>query len=122
MGRAALIIRKCQWCGRRLPAGRKTYCNSVCQGNGYRRDACKTGSGPVPPTPYKPRPKKIILSDAQQREIDQAVAESHKMELSSRVLRPGDPDFDALAKQCTPPHLIPNHRPVCQQVSIYGVY
>ncbi len=123
MGRAGLIIRKCQWCGKRLPAGRKTYCNNVCQGHGYRRDACKTGSGPVPPTPYKSRPKKIILTDAEQRDIDRAVAQSHRMELSSRILRPGDQGSDEVAAQCTPPHLIPDYRGAsCERISIYGVY
>ena len=67
MGRAKVIVRTCQWCGKRLPAGRKSYCNNVCQGRGYARDAAKAGSGPVPPTPYKPKARKIILSDEQQR-------------------------------------------------------
>lgn len=122
MGRGGLIVRRCQWCGKRLPAGRKSYCNNVCQGRGYARDAAKSGSGPVPPTPYVPRPKKIILTDDQQREIDRAVAAKFSMVLEFRTLRPGDPDFEAVAAQCTPPERIPNrYYADIQVVNLYGL-
>jgi len=122
MGRGGLIIRRCQWCGKRLPAGCKAYCNNSCQGMGYRRDAAKAGSGPVPPTPYKPKARKIILSDEQQRDIDMAVRKRHALELASRVIRPGDPDFEAVAAQCTPVDRIPNrYFSDIQAANLYGL-
>lgn len=115
-------VRFCRWCGKRLPAGRTTYCNNSCQGLGYAREYAKSGSGPVPPTPYVPRPKKIILSDEQQREIDRAVAAKHSLQLSSRVIRPGDPDFEAVAAQCTPVELIPDrYFADVQCTNLYGL-
>lgn len=122
MASSRVVVRLCQWCGKRLPAGRKAYCNNYCQGMGYRRDAAKAGSGPVPPTQYIRKPRKIIITDEQQREIDLAVRKSHSLELTSRVLRPGDADFDAVAAKCTPPERIPNrYYADIQAVNLYGL-
>ena len=114
--------RFCQWCGKRLPVGRKAYCDNKCQGNGYRRDVCKTGNGPVPPVQYVRKPRPIIITDAEQREIDRAIAAKHSLELSTRCLKPGDPEFDAVAAQCTPPERIPNrYYSDMQTVNLYGM-
>ena len=114
--------RFCLWCGKRLPVTRKSYCDNKCQGNDYRRDCCKTGSGPVPPTPYVRKPRKIIITDAEQREIDLAVRKMHAMELECRVIRPGDADFEAVAAQCTPVDRIPNrYYSDMQTVNLYGM-
>jgi hypothetical protein len=89
---------------------------------GYRRDAAKAGSGPVPPTQYVRKPRKIIITDEQQREIDLAVRKSHSLELSTRCLKPGDPEFEAVAAQCTPPERIPNrYYADIQVVNLYGL-
>ena len=114
--------RFCQWCGKRLPKHRKSYCDNKCQGKGYSRDSGKVGCGPVPPSPWKPKARKIILSDEQQREIDRAVAAKHNLKLSSRLIKPGDADFEEVAAQCTPPERIPNrYYSDMQVVNLYGM-
>jgi hypothetical protein len=115
-------VRFCRWCGKQLLSGHRAYCNNLCKGNDYRRTAGLVGGGPVAPTPYVPRPKKILISDEQQREIDRAVAAKNSLQLSSRVIRPGDPDFEAVAAQCTPVELIPDrYFADVQCTNLYGL-
>lgn len=52
------------------------------------------------------RVAKTILSDDEQLRINKQIDNKHNFQLESRVLKPGHPDFDKIAKQCTPPENI----------------
>lgn len=49
------------------------------------------------------KPKKIILTDKEQLIINRCVDNLHNMELETRVIRPGDADFEAIAALYNPP-------------------
>lgn len=54
---------------------------------------------PAPINQPKPRKQQIpLMTDEEQRAINQGIAMKHAMPLSTRILRPGDPEFDNIAK------------------------
>lgn len=52
------------------------------------------------------RVAKTILSDDEQLRINKQIDNKHNFQLESRVLKPGHPEFDKIAQQCTPPEKI----------------
>ena len=59
---------------------------------------------------YKEKPprfeRKKFLTDAEQRKINFEIDARYRIELESKRYKPGDPEFGAVAVQCTPPHRI----------------
>lgn len=61
--------------------------------------------GPAKIEAYQPRRRPVLISDKEQKKIDQAVDERLFGDCKSdpgRVIRPGDPEFEAVAAQITP--------------------
>lgn len=57
-------------------------------------------------TKYKRKKRPVLETEAQQREIREAIAAKQKLTFESKRYRPGDPDFEKIAAQCTPPSRI----------------
>ncbi len=51
---------------------------------------------------------KSVVTAAQQAALNKAVDSKYAIQLETRVLRPGDPDFDRIAGSVTPLHKITN--------------
>lgn len=78
-------------------------------GKPFRREYMSKDT-PAAPS-FVRKEKKVLMTTEEQRQIDESVARMHKMELESRVLRPGHPDFDAIASLYQKPAVIPTWQP-----------
>ena len=96
----------CRHCGKAMAAGRRWYCSDKCK----RQDERAEMKSLRDEIRYKEKPprfeRKRLLTDAEQQRINLTVDERHHVRLESKRYRPGDPEFDAVAAQCTPPHRI----------------
>lgn len=87
--------------------------NGKCGVCNHKQDMAEVTKSPYfEPEVYRPKPRKVLLTDEQQYAINKAIDSRHNMPLACRQINPGDPDFDAIAAQCTDPLDIPNERPI----------
>lgn len=87
------------------------FCSVACQNQEYnqrRNERQREQTKSIKPViePYQPKPKKYKspISDLEQKAHDLAVKAKYEIKPGPvKHLRPGDPEFDEIAAQCTPP-------------------
>ena len=109
---------KCDICGKMFKKIRNNQlvCSSACRSlrdkkvrKAKERKIVRSPRKEVTVEGYQPKPRKIIETDEQQKEIRMAVASKHSMP-PSEVKRyiPGTPEFDEVMKQIVPINRISN--------------
>jgi len=114
---SAIDDRKCPYCGKKPRPGRM-YCNPGCSNRYRAQQHFPRGTGQRKSEKYNPSPKKYRspISDKEQMEINRAIDSKHDRPLHYRHYKPGTPEFDRVAAQCTPPELIPE-----ESYALFGV-
>ena len=108
------IERKCPYCGSKPRPGR-TYCNSGCSNRYRAQQHFPRGTGPRKVETWQPAPKKYKspISDKEQMRINREIDSKHDAPLHYRHYKPGTPEFEKVAAQCTPPDRIPVESYAC---------
>ncbi len=92
----------CRHCGAVIKKQRLVFCSRKCLVANDRAERKSLREE----IRYKPEPKperKEILTDVEQRRINLEIDAKYHVALESRRIRPGDPEFEAIAAQCTQP-------------------
>ena len=99
----------CRRCGVEMAAGRRWYCSDKCKRQDERAEVSslrnvlkELGAREMP----RQEERRVIITDAEQRKINLEIDARYRIELEYKRYKPGDPEFDAVAVQCTPPSRI----------------
>lgn len=89
-----------------MAAGRRWYCSDKCKRkdelaevSSLRNVLKELGARELP----RQKSGRVIITDAEQRKVNLEIDARYKIELVSKRYKPGDPEFDAVAAQCTHP-------------------
>ena len=120
------IMRPCKYCGKLLPYSRKKFCTNDCRTDFYRMKENRVQyretdeakriklQGPVKLEPWQPKRKYVSpISDKEQMRINREIDSKHDAPLHYRHYKPGTPEFEKVAAQCTPPDRIPVESYAC---------
>ena len=114
------IDRRCAQCGCALVWRNKRFCSGDCRTTYYRnkdnrQQYIKTAAenrtkltGPLKPGYWEPRKKYVSpISDKEQYRLNRMIDGKHDAPLHFKHYKPGTPEFERVAAQCTPPDRIP---------------
>lgn len=105
----------CEYCGKQYEQihMKMKYCSSKCRhATQWRsRQAEANKSANIKPEKYSRKERQVIITDAEQREIDKAVFIKTAVTYEQpKVYRPGDPEFEQIARTVTPIEKIPTKK------------
>lgn len=96
----------CRHCGKEIKRQRLVFCSKQCLVANDRAERKSLREE----IRYKEKPprfeRKRLLTDIEQQRINLEIDARYRIELESKRYKPGDPEFGAVAAQCTPPHRI----------------
>jgi hypothetical protein len=102
MARAKKEVRLCSVCSAPLEYWQKKTCSKSCYGI-TQRGADFDRHSPKSNIKYRPVQR---VTDKEQAKLNISIDRRFDMDLTSRVLSPGHPDFEAVCKTITPIHLV----------------
>lgn len=96
----------CVNCGKEFEPmhGRMRFCNKTCRHatQWRQRQAEAQKSANIKPKKYQRKERKILVTDAEQKRIDQDIFEKTAVTFEQpKIYRPGDPEFDKIAATVT---------------------
>ncbi len=106
---------ECQNCGKEFTPmhGRMKFCSKRCRhATQWRaRQAEAQKSANIKPEKYLRKERQVIITDAEQREIDKEVFIKTAVTYEQpETYRPGDPEFEQIARTVTPIEKIPTQK------------
>lgn len=102
----------CEYCGDRYDAFRASqrFCGSKCRKNNQKNGQTKSLRYRDGITKYQPKPKPVLITNTEQKKIDQEVFLKTALTYESRCYKPGYPEFDKIASTVTKLDKIPKER------------
>lgn len=104
----------CAICGKEFKplSSNNCYCSMACRKkarDAQYRSMTSTSLGHHKKDKWKSK-KTVLITDAEQKKIDQACFIKTALTYESKCYKPGDPGFDEIVKTITPLDRIPKHR------------
>lgn len=95
---------KCERCGTEFhPWNIKTrFCRPECRIAAWKSKRSNIKSEFPEVVGYEYKPVNVLETDEEQRLIRESIAKKQTLTFEEKHYRPGDPEFDAIAKQCKP--------------------
>lgn len=105
----------CEYCEKDYEQlhGAQRFCSPHCRYacNWQSKKAAENESANIKPEKYVRKERQVIMTDAEQREIDKAVFIKTAVTYEQpKVYRPGDPEFEEIARTITPIEKIPTKK------------
>lgn len=94
---------------------RRKFCSQLCSNKAVKKNNKKHRLDIPAKSKYV-----SSINDQQQRELNITIDNKTRLTFESRSIKPGDPDFDAIAKQVTPLKYIHKQAPRIIRYDLYG--